>query len=62
MENSQLFYSRQFGFRSNHSTNHALISITKSIKNSIDNGKFGCGIFLDLTKAFTQLATQYLAR
>ena len=32
MENSQLFYSRQFGFRSNHSTNNALISITESIK------------------------------
>ena len=52
MENSQLFYSRQFGLRSSHSTNHALISITESIKNSIDNGKFGRGIFLDLKKAF----------
>ena len=59
MENSRLFYSRQFGFRSNHSTNHALISITGSIKNSIDNGKFGCGIFLDLKKHLTQLATVF---
>ena len=59
MENSQLFYPRQFSFRSNHSTNHALISITESIKNSIDNGKFGCGIFLDLKKHLTQLATVF---
>ena len=58
MENSQSFYSRQFGFRSNPSTNHALISITESIKNSIDNGKFGCGIVLDLKKHLTQLATE----
>ena len=60
MENSQLFYSRQFGFRSNHSTNHALISITESIKNSIDNGKFGCGIFLDLRKAFDTVSHSIL--
>ena len=52
LENSNLFYSKQFGFRSKHSTNHALISISENIKNSIDNGKFGCGIFLDLKKAF----------
>ena len=59
MKNSQLFYSRQFVFRSNHSTNHALISIVESIKNSIDNEKFGCGIFLDLKKHLTQSATVY---
>ena len=52
LENSNLFYSKQFGFRSKHSTNHALISISENIKNSIDNGKFECGIFLDLKKAF----------
>ena len=60
MENSQLIYSRQFGFRSNHSTNHALISITESIKNSIDNGKFGCGIFLDPKKPFDPVSHSIL--
>ena len=61
MENSQLFDSGQFGFRSNqsHSTNHALISITESIKNSISDGKFGCGTFLDLKRHLTQLATVF---
>ena len=51
-KNSQLFYSRQFGFRSNHSTNHALISITESInKNSTGNGKFGFDTFQDLERS-----------
>ena len=28
------------------------MSLTVTIKDSIDNGKYGCGIFLDLQKAF----------
>ena len=52
LEKSDLFYSLQFGFRAKHSTSHALISITEAIKESIDNNKFGCGVFLDLRKAF----------
>ena len=40
--------------------NHALISLTESIKNSLDNKKFGCGIFLDLQKAFDTVNHQIL--
>ena len=46
------FYSLQFGFREKHSTNHALISMTETIHSSLDNGKYGCGAFIDLRKAF----------
>ena len=35
-----------------HAHAHALISITDSIRQSIDNNEFGCGIFIDLKKAF----------
>ena len=49
-----VLYSMQFGFRASHSINHALISMTEKIKESLDNRRFGCGIFLvlDLKKAF----------
>ena len=47
-----ILYPLQFGFRQKGSTNHALIQITESISNSIDNNEFGCGIFIDLKKAF----------
>ena len=47
-----IFYKYQYGFRANHSTNHALIEIVDSIKLSVDDGKLAGGIFVDLTKAF----------
>ena len=46
------FYPLQFDFRERHSANHALISMTESIKNTIDNGSYGCGVFIDLKKVF----------
>ena len=52
LEKLDLFYSLQFGFRAKHSTNHALISITETIKESTDNNTFGWRVFLDLRKAF----------
>ena len=52
LDNLNTFYPLQFGFIEKHSTNHALISMTESIKSTIDNGDYGCGVFIDLKKAF----------
>ena len=43
LQQNNAFYNYQFGFRNNHSTNHALIAITEQIRNV-----FTCGIYLDL--------------
>ena len=48
----KLIKTRQFGFRSNHSTEHAFISLIKTIKKYLDDGKIVCGVFIDLQKAF----------
>ena len=48
----EILYESQFGFCASHSINHALVSLTEAIKNSLDNRKYGCGIFIDLQKAF----------
>ena len=45
-------YPLQFGLRYKYSTTHALISLTKEIGKKIDEGNIGCGIFVDLQKAF----------
>merc|ERR1711954_372892 len=48
----KLLYKYQFGFRKNHSTEHALIELTDQIKSNIGENKLSCGIFIDLSKAF----------
>ena len=52
LELNNILYSKQFGFRKNNSTIDALIKITDKIRESVDKGKYGCGIFIDLCKAF----------
>ena len=52
-----LLHPLQFGFRQKHST---LVSLTESIKGSIDNGSYRCGIFIDLQKAFDTVNHQIL--
>ena len=47
-----ILFQNQFGFQRNNSTVYALVQITEIIKESIDKGKYGCGIFIDLRKAF----------
>ena len=52
LEFNNYLYTSRFGFRNLHSTNHALITITKKIRKAIDNREVTCGVFLDLQKAF----------
>ena len=42
----------KFGFRQKYSTVHVLINLTESIRKNLDEGNIGCGIFVDLQKAF----------
>ena len=52
LELHECIYELQFGFRSKHSTNHALTSLTETIRDALDNSNFACGIFVDFQKAF----------
>ena len=52
LEIHNILYSLQFGFQENHSIDHALVSLTEAIRDTLDNKRFGCGIFIDLQKAF----------
>ena len=50
----------QFGFRSKHSTTHALLDFIDKVSNAIDDSKHTIGIFLDLSKAFDTIDHQIL--
>ena len=45
LTDNELIYNRQFGFRSHHSTQHALVSLTEGIKTYLDDGYTTAGIF-----------------
>ena len=47
-----LIYNKQFGFRSHHSTDHAVLSIIDQVQKAIEDRDYPCGIFLDFSKAF----------
>ena len=48
---NNIIYDLQFGFRQDFSTVHALINLTEIIRQTLDEGYIGCGIFVDLQKA-----------
>ena len=48
----KIIYNLQFGFRSAHSTTHALLYLTEEVRKALDSNCFSCGIFVDLQKAF----------
>ena len=52
LEDCNIFYHSQYGFRERRSTEHALIDIVNQIQSNFDKGIYTCGIFIDLKKAF----------
>ena len=46
--------------RQQYSTSHTLINITENTRKTLDSGKIGCGVFLDLQKAFDSVDHQIL--
>lgn len=60
LEKSNVIYDLQFGFRKEHSTNHALVNLVSNVNDVLDRGEFACGLFLDLQKAFDTVNHQIL--
>ena len=52
LESKNLMNDLQFGFWQKHTTSHALIHFTDKIREKLDKGNFGCGIFANFQKAF----------
>ena len=62
MDENELFYKNQFGFRKQHSTSHAIITLVEKVSKALDKGKIVVGVFLDLKKAFDTVNHTILLR
>ena len=48
LDQYNVLYQNQFGFRQGHSTHHALITLVDNITKSLDDGDIVIVVFLDL--------------
>ena len=49
---NNIIYDLQFDFKQKFSASHAIINLTENIRQALDEGYIGCGIFVDLQKVF----------
>ena len=52
LNDNNINYPLQFGFRQKYSTFFILIHLTETIKEALDQRKYSCCIFVDLQNAF----------
>ena len=52
LDDNNILYEYQFGFRKHHSTSHTIITLVERVRKAPDTGKYIVGVFLDLKKAF----------
>ena len=50
LEHNKIIYCKQFGFRKDFSTTHAIITLIENVQSALDNNKFACGNFIDFEK------------
>ena len=51
LDQNDIFFRSQYGFRDKHSTQHAILDIVNIIQGNMDKKLYTCGIFMDLKKS-----------
>ena len=60
LNNKNIIYNLEFGFRQQYSTSHALVNITENTRKALDDGNIDCGVFVGLQKTFDTVDQQIL--
>ena len=62
LEERQIRYYKQFGFRKDFSTNNVILNLLEIIQKALDDRKLACEIFIELENTFdtVSLITFYL--
>ncbi len=51
LQECEILYKHQHGFRKNHSSEMSVLQLVNKIHSALNNNKYALGIFLDLSKA-----------
>ena len=62
LEVRHILHYKQFGFRKDFSTTHAILNLLESIQKALDDRQIACGIFIDLEKAFDTVVDSLLEK
>ena len=62
LQENKILYSKQFGFQTGHSTDHAIIQLVEQIYENFEENKYTLGVFIDLAKAFDTADHKILLR
>ena len=60
IEQHNLLYPCQYGFRKGHSIQHAILDIINDIQANMNQRLLSCGVFIDLKKAFDTVDPEIL--
>ena len=62
LKDQNILYNNQFGFRTGHSTEHAIAQLIDQIYKAFEKNKYTLGVFIDLPKAFDTVDNSILLR
>ena len=62
LREDKILYSKQFGFPTGHSTDHAFIQLVEQISENFEENKCTLGVFTDLAKTFDTVDHKILLR